>query len=152
MYFSQHTNGWPSLCPQRHTLSPSEVDLRQHPWVRTTAASLKYLSKAVNDAVKSVYWHQACSCQTAPVFIFIPASLPLDQSSQQHLMVLLQNAGARLPNTGQETEQGMFKNLKIWILVTSRSKLGYPWWTVSRVDSQPYLALNNKSKTKALIR
>lgn len=117
---------WAPLCPQPHTLSWSELNLRQHSWVRTTSASSKYLSTTVNDAVKSVYWHQACSCQTAPVFISIPSFLPLDRSSQQHLLVLLQKADARLPNTGPDTEQQMFQSHKIWTLGTGRPTLGYP--------------------------
>ncbi len=66
--FSQHGNPCDSahlrvtpLCPEHYTLSWSEVNLRQHPWVRTTAPSSLYLSVTVNDAVKSVYLHQACT-------------------------------------------------------------------------------------------
>lgn len=91
----------------------------------------------------------------APVFISIPSFLPLDWSSQQHLLVLLQKAGARLPNTGPDTEQRMFKSHTIWILETGRTTLGYPsiFKRAASLNSCLltvfvfYLALKNKSET-----
>ncbi len=155
--FSQHGNPCDSahlrgnpLCPEHHTLSWSEVNLRQHPWVRTTAPSSKYLSVTVNDAVKSVYWHQACTCLHIYTVIS-PFGLVLSTT----LTGLLQKAGARLPNTGPDTEQRMFKSHKIWILGTGRTTLGHPsiFKRAASLNSCLltvfvfYLALNNKSET-----